>query len=81
MIGLLSNSEYSHTLSMNGSNYRTLLEEMKDMTIKWLSAIFSRRNVLKKRGAVGIFCAIRQLNINEYKHTLNKLTQRRRQRP
>jgi hypothetical protein len=36
-----------------------LFEEMKDMNIKWLSAIFSWTNILKKRGALGIFCAIR----------------------
>jgi hypothetical protein len=48
---------------MNDSNYRPLLEEMEDMNIKWLSAIFSRRNILKKGGVLGIFCA-NTLNIN-----------------
>jgi hypothetical protein len=33
---------------MNDSNYRTLFEEMEDMNIKWLSAIFSWKNILKK---------------------------------
>jgi hypothetical protein len=34
---------------MSDSNYRTLLEEMQDMNIKWLSVIFSWRNILKKK--------------------------------
>jgi hypothetical protein len=48
MIGLASTSEYSCTRNMNDSSYRKLFEEMEDINIKWLSAIFFEETLWKR---------------------------------